>query len=275
MSSSRLLCAWLALGALGGCQFFARDGGHETNRPFLTPLQSSKDAIRLDVLLIDRRVDDPLIGPLLWREVDQVGAVSTEARELLLQNGYVVGHAAAKPPQTLLKLLGVVTEFEGLEDALQPQVTGRTYSIRSGTETEIQTSQWWPECELTVHDGGTSRSLQFRQARCVLKMKPLRLQDGWVRVEFVPEIHHGEFQLRRMPTDVGWALKSAQNVESCYPQRFAVTLNVGESAVISAAPRSEGTMGDRFFRREQEGETRQRLLVVRLADMGRTVKPVD
>ena len=164
MSSSRLLCACLALGALGGCQFFARDGGHETNRPFLTPLQSSKDAIRLDVLLIDRRVDDPLIGPLLWREVDQVGAVSTETRELLLQNGYVVGHAAAKPPQALLKLMGVVAEIEGLEDAVQPQVTGRTYSIRSGTETEIQTSEWWPECELTVHDGGKSRSLQFRQA---------------------------------------------------------------------------------------------------------------
>jgi hypothetical protein len=101
------------------------------------------------------------------------------------------------------------------------------------------------------------------------------LQDGWVRVEFVPEIHHGDLQLRPTPTDdAGWAYRSTQNIAQCYPQKFAVTLNVGESAVITAAG-GEETLGNQIFRRDQNGEQRQRLLIIRLVDMGRTVKPVD
>lgn len=276
--SSRLLTVWLVLAAIGGCQLFSRtasrDAFQKSNRPVLPPLQSSKDAIRLDVVLVDRRADDPLIGSLLWNEIDQVGAVSTETRELLLQNGYLVGHAAAKPPQSLLKLMGVIPEIDGVENlpgsVMQPKVTGRTYSITSGMETEVQTSELWPECDLRVIAPQNDRPLHFEQMRCVFKVKPIRLQDGWVRVEFLPEIHHGQMQLRRMPTDVGWALKSAQNIEPCFAQRFAVTLNVGESAVISAAPGSAETLGDRFFRRDQDGEPRQRLLIVRLVEMGRT-----
>ncbi len=281
---SRLLTLGLALAALGGCQFFSRTSPSDAARPAkrtgLPPLQSASDALRLDVVIADRRADDPLIGSLLWQEIDQVGAVSTETRELLLENGCLVGHAAAAPPPPLLKLFGVSPEIDG-GDSLQgrlprPKITGRTYSVQSGTESEIQISDLWPECDLHVADSDRTRQLQLKQARCVMRLKPIRLQDGWVRVEFTPEIHHGEMKMRHLPTDeLGWALKSAQNVEQCYSQRFAVTLNVGESAVVTAAPQSEETLGDRFFRREQEGELRQRVLIVRLVDMGRTTKPVD
>jgi hypothetical protein len=280
-ASSSLLTIVCALISAGGCQFFTRNPTQETtaNRPLLSPLMPAKDAIQLDVLMIDRRADDPLIGLRLWQEIDQVGAVPIETRELLLQNGCLVGHAGATPPVTLLKLLGMASETDGvLLSAEKPnpkKMTGRTYSLRSGTETEIQISDPMPDCDVKLVESTRSRTAHFDQVRCVINMKPIRLQDGWVRVEFLPEIHHGELRMRPTPTDAGWGLKSAQNVEACAPQKFAVTLNVGESAVISAAAGSEETLGDVFFRRDQNGEERQRILVVRLADMGRTTKPIE
>lgn len=273
-----------ALIALAGCQFFGQNSPSKitqtSRRSLLSQLKPGKDFVQLDVLIVDRRADDPLIGPILWQEVDQVSALPAATRELMQQNGCVVGHAAAKPPMPLLQLLGLVPEIDGLSadaGALPKQkVAGRMYSVRSGTETEVQISDLVPELDVAIVDPGQTREVHFERCRFVFRVKPIRLQDGWVRVEFVPEIHHGDLQLRPTPTDdVGWAYKSTQNIEQCYPQKFSITLNVGEAAVITAAPDGVETLGGKIFRREQNGEQRQRLLVVRLADMGRTVKPVD
>jgi hypothetical protein len=282
--SACLLAGAGALSACSGCQFFtpnfASQSSHSARRSILSQFKPGKDSIQLDVLIIDRRVDDPLIGSMLWQEIDQVGALPGETRELLSENGCLVGHAAATPPITLLQLMGMVPEIEGIavggRDRVKPKVAGRKYSLRSGTETEIQVSDLMPDADVAIVDPGKTRDMHFERVRFVFQMKPIRLQDGWVRVELLPEIHHGDMQLRPMPTDdVGWALKSAQNVEVCFSQKFAVTLNVGESAVITAAPNAPGSLGDKFFRRDQNGERRQRLLVIRLADMGRTIRPVD
>ncbi|MFO0917937.1 MAG: hypothetical protein U0872_06430 [Planctomycetaceae bacterium] len=259
---------------LSGCQFFPQaedlSSGLQSRRTTLPPLRADQEAIQLDVLMIDRRADDPLIGDRLWHELDQVGAVSAETRNVLNSNGLRVGHAASSPPPMLESLLAA-----NPRTSEPSRVSGRTYSIRSGTDLEVQASELWPECDVSIFDKERVRNMQFDQVRGVFHVKPIRLQDGWVRVEFIPEIHHGDLRLRHVATESGFANKTTQEVEKCFPQRFTVTLNVGESAVITADADSEGTLGDRFFRRKEEGEPLQRLLIVRLVDMGRTIKPVD
>jgi hypothetical protein len=192
---------------------------------------------------------------------------------LLAQNGLLVGRAAARPPGPLLKLLGLAPEIAGdplLEDGAAPQqISGRSHFIRSGTEAEVQISDVLEECDITFLESNRTRTEHFEQTRCLFRVKPVRLQDGWVRVEFTPEIHYGEMRLRPRPTELGWANFGGQNVEKCYPQEFAVTLNIGESAVVTALVDADATLGEAFFHREQNGEPRQRVLVVRLADMGR------
>jgi len=268
---------WLFLGwlifCISGCQFFPQSGevpkGLQSRRTTLPPLRGDQEAIQLDVLMIDRRADDPLIGLRLWQEIDQVGAVPAEARSILNKNGLLVGHAASSPPPTLQKLMNANSRTS------ESRIVGRTYSIRSGTELDVLASELWPECNVSVYDADQARNMQFEQVHGVFHVKPLRLQDGWVRVEFIPEIHHGEMRLRHVATESGFANKASQDIEKCYAQRFGVNLNVGEMAVITADTDSDGTIGDRFFRRDQDGELLQRLLIVRLVDMGRTIKPVD
>lgn len=261
-----------------GCQVFSQktaDKSPSTSRTMLSPLKPPQDAIQFDVLILDRRAGDPLLGSQLWDQMDQVGAVALETGELLKRNGLLVGRAPAKPPTPLLKLLGLASEIEGLplsaDSASSMKIPGRTYSVRAGTESEIQISDLLPESEITLVDPDETRVLNHQQTRFVMRLKPIRLQDGWVRMDFLPEIHHGDMQLRPTPSEeLGWTYKTAQHVVACHPQKFSVTLNVGEMAVISAAPGMEDSLGASLFRRDQQGELRQRMLVVRLANMGRT-----
>lgn len=278
------LTVWAcAISMVMGCQFFAQktvDQAASKSHSLLSPLKPAQDAIQYDVLILDRRADDPLLGAQLWDQLDQVGAVGLETGELLKRNGFLVGRAAAKPPTSLLKLLGLASEIEGLPISADPEsktrIPGRTYSVRSGTESEIQISDVLPEAEVTIVDPGETRVVNHQQTRFVIRMKPIRLQDGWVRMDFLPEIHHGDLQLRPTPSEeLGWTYKTAQNVVACHAQKFSVTLNVGESAVMSAPADSTGSLGANFFRREQQGELRQRLLIVRLANMGHSSRTSD
>lgn len=278
------LMVWAcAMCVVCGCQFFAQktvDKATSPSQRMLSPLKPAQDAIQFDVLILDRRADDPLLGPQLWDQMDQVGAVGIETGDLLKRNGFLIGRAAAKPPTPMLKLLGLASEIEGLPIAAdrdaKTRIPGRTYTVRSGTESEIQISDVLPEAEATIFDPGETRVVNHQLTRFVFRMKPIRLQDGWVRMDFLPEIHHGDLQLRPTPSEeLGWTYKTTQNVMACHPQKFSVTLNVGESAVISSAADAEGSLGANFFRRDQQGEMRQRLLVVRLANMGRTGHATD
>ena len=45
-------------------------------------------------------------------------------------------------------------------------------------------------------------------------------------------------------------------------------MNVGEMAIITAAPDQLETMGDLFFCRDDHGIKKQRVLIVRVADAG-------
>ena len=89
--SSQLLCVFLALLGVSGCQFISTSYDPESTavskRNVLPPMQASRDALKLDMVMIDRRADDPLIGSQLWEYVDQVGAIPPETRELLRENG--------------------------------------------------------------------------------------------------------------------------------------------------------------------------------------------
>ena len=67
----------------------------------LPPLPVARDAVELELVLIDRPVSDPLLGKSLWREVDQVGGLSLEQRAAVREAGLQVGQVGSTPPDAL------------------------------------------------------------------------------------------------------------------------------------------------------------------------------
>lgn len=255
---------------LAGCALFPEGMSAEkveTRRPTLPPIQAAPDSIQLEVLFVERPADDPLLTKLIWAEVDQIASIPAETRELLLQNGMRVALAGSNPPPTVQKLLGMVSG--GSNSAVDSKrMVGSRKLLPPGVDTEVQTAENYETCHLKLIQGDNVKLLDYQQARCLFRMNSNRLQDGWIRVTFQPEIHHGENRVRHTPTEDGWAFRSRQNVDARHSHQFSLTMNVGEIALITAAPEMPESLGELFFCRDDNGIKKQRVLIVRVADAG-------
>jgi hypothetical protein len=263
-------CALMEEGAVLGLRKYADK--RTVNK--LPAIPVSQDAMQVEIVFIERPVSDPLLGSILWNEIDEVGAIELMDQENLNQNGFRVGHVSSVPPMALQTLLGLKSHLGGVgkqDESLL--LSGRRLMLRSGVPTDIQTSGFYDKCSLQLFDEEAEGQLEmkeFEQARCVMRVKAHKVQDGWARLEFIPEMHYGAQQLRRTPTNIGWQLENRQNTTPLYNQKFEVTLNVGEMTVITAtenvAPDSAGHL---FFRGEESKSDIQKILVVRLANMSK------
>ncbi len=233
-------------------------------RRTLKPLaESVPDGLQLEYVLVERPVGDPLLGGLLWDGLDQIGAMKPVARRTLADQGLRIGVASSSPPEALQKLLGErkeIADGNASEDARR--LRGQRLTLRSGGESEVQTSDIVND--LTVAVAGTPRT--FQQARGIVRVIARAKQDGWATLEFLPEIHHGVPALRPAAGENGWTMRTGQEIQKFYDLRFELTLNEGESAVISSSDQSGSgdRVGDRFFTTNSAGVPVRRLLIVRV-----------
>jgi hypothetical protein len=254
-----------------GCALFAPlESGESltTSRPLLPPLRTAANAIQLQIIFVDRPADDPVLNQLVWQEVDQVGATPPALRTVLQDNGLRVAQSGASVPPTLQALLGLASEAAPADAAA---MSGRQLTLISGQASELVVRESLDTCTVRYVINSQEEAAEFQQARGLFRVCPVRLQDGWVRLEVTPEIHYGESRMRHTPTEEGWALKAGQNADARHALKFQVTLNSGEMLLVGAADAAPDTLGRRFFFHEQDGRMQQRLLVVRLADAGREV----
>lgn len=222
------------------------------------------------MILVERPAGDPLLGPQLWNEVAAIGSLAPQLRDSLRQHGFRLGHVGSTPPQPLQTMLELTTETQRKSLGEEShKLVGRRIMLASGSDCEIQTSGLYPEVSLPVPGTNGPREETFQHARFVFTVTAERLQDGWARLEFLPQIHHGQFRWRPMATLRGFAGRTAQQTTPLYGQRFTVDLAKGEMAVLAALRTGQDTLGRYFFRgSDQEGPI-ERLLIVRLANMAK------
>lgn len=265
-----------------GCMLFSSgDDPLETintvtaRKSVLAPLSASRDSIQLEVYFIERPADDPLLGPALWQKIDQISFAPPEERDLLKKNGFRIGHVSSVPPETLQRLLGMANEVVDRRTRDSAHLVGRRFYLRSGDETDVQTSEPHESCALTVRNGkGDEKRGEYDNARCVLRVTPTYLQEGWIRIDFTPQVHYDESGLRVTANDNGYLFRTGQKIETYYDQRFRLTLNVGELAVVTSNRNELQSLGTCFFRSEKDGLEMQRVLVVRVVELGK-ITPVS
>ena len=267
-----LLAIVLGLCAPLGCTLFPSLNSSQstsTGKSILPPIQASPEAIQVDVFLLERPADDPLLRSGIWKEVDQIGALSSETRESLRENGFQLGIVSSNPPPTVQRLLGMSSEIP-TDSPEYMKLMGNHHFLSPGREMEIATGTEFEKCEFQVQDGNRTKELEYDKARCVIRMKAYRLRDGWLRVDFQPEIHHGETMARPIAGESEWVLRGGQNIDVRHSQRFSIEMNVGERALVTSTSDDTATMGDRFFCRMDQGQKKQRVLVVQIVDSGKT-----
>jgi hypothetical protein len=253
----------------------------EANAPnnVLGKIPTPRTAVTVEIVFVERPAGDPLLGSLLWDEVDQIGSLSPENRAALAKAGFRVGRVSAHPPEALQTLMGLTSDFTA---EAEKRLVGRRVMLPSGAETEINAGP--PELQATIHlptaNGQEPRS--FENVRGVFRMKARQLQDGWARIEFLPELHHGQMVNRPIANRGGWQLKTTQEIERLYRQKFSLDLNIGEMVILTAELNAGDCLGRHFFHSpeftgaspdeknpgaEPASLGIQRLLIIRLADL--------
>jgi len=274
-----LLAGCVCVAGVVGCALLNRSNEQAKNakgeRTTLLPgIASPHDAIQLEFVFVDRPYDDPMLGDALWDDVDQVAALSVDVRSNIREAGFRVGQVGCTPPDALERLLGLTSGIDGRQHGNEPhKFTVRRVALPSGAETEIETSSIYPVRRVAVPGGQATELKEFSNARCVLRVRAKRVQDGWAKLEFIPEIHHGPSLPRPSATRAGWQIRTSQSIEPLFGLRFSLNLALNEMVLISADTDQVDAPGYQFFRGGDAASFGQRLLLVRLADM-HNVEPV-
>ena len=270
---NRAIVVCLLAGVVGGCALLDKEPEATTSKSPLKPIRPSLDAIQVDVFFVERPIGDPVLGSVLWSQLDQVSTLPAATVAAMQRNGFKFGVAPIDPPRALQAALGMTGEMVPRDDSQAYRFNGHRFARRSGEDFTIDAWSGYPHCEIHVKQDAATETKTYDNARCVFRVQVDRVQDGWAKLKFTPEIHHGEMRLRREADEQGWKNSSSQEIDPQFGQHFEVDLNLGEMVVLGADGDDPQSLGRHFFQGGATDSKLQRLLIVRLADMQR-IDPV-
>jgi hypothetical protein len=260
-----------------GCALFDRTASvlyRSAAKPFsdrnvLPPIQTSREAMQFEIVFAERPAGDRLLGSTLWQEIDQVGCISADDRKSLAEFGLRVGNAGSSLSPALERLLRMTAKQVNDDGGDNRGLRGRKIYLLSGAEDLIPTGPI-RNATISVPTPGGTTTKEYPDATAVFRIKAHRVQDGWVRLEFQPEIHHGASIMRTVPSKDGFATTFSRNIDPFSNCRFSVDLHVGEVAVISADGSDPQSLGNCCFVADDgQGNKTQRVLAVRLTNMAK------
>jgi hypothetical protein len=244
---------------VSGCALWSQPLVTGTARkPTLPAAVSSIQGIEFEAYFVDRPAGDPLAGEPLWRDIDQISGIRPEARALLNRAGMRFGVSGSSPPPTLRSLLSTL-----------PQPRTQRFTLLSGQETELEANVLAGDHTIRVLNGTRDETRDYNAPRCVLRVKAHGTQEGWVRLEFLPELHSGALRVRPTANDREWRLRESQEVDPLYEHRFSVEVNVGEIVVIGGVGDEADSLGQHFFRNGETPPRTERVLILRVAAMNK------
>ncbi len=261
-----LLSAILAVG-LAGCTTPALEG-----RSPLAPARMSPDSCVLEIFFVPFPFGDPEVNGELWEEVDEQH-FPAELRRRLARNGFRLGLLDGQIPATLSKLLklkdglqptGEANQIDVAELASGSPPVRRYLQIRAGRRQEIIASGVYDHLPVLISEPGQIGGQTYSQAQAVLAVKSFPQGDGGVRVELVPEVHHGQPRQRYVGRQGMWRLEAGREQRVFEEMGFSATLSPGCMLLVSSLPNRPGSLGHHFFT-EEDGKLEQKLLVLRLA----------
>jgi hypothetical protein len=268
-SAWRLIFAILTAMALAGCNTPIYKG-----KSPLAPPQMSPDSVVLDLFFVRVPFGNPDANERIWKEIDEQ-SFSPELRERLSRNGFRAGVVNGQIPGDLTKLLELEdkpavngkiedTKVDNLESA--PRVVRRHLQLRAGQRSEIQASNVYAQVPLSMCESGQLCGQTYYQAQGILAIKAFSQPDGQVRMELMPELHHGDARPRWIGGPGMMRLDSSRPKQVFDKMALSAEIAPGSMIVLSSLANRPGSLGHYFFTQDDgSGHLEQKLLIVRLS----------
>ncbi len=266
-----LLLLACATTTLSGCALLFGQGSTEELSTAAAQPVVQRNIIRLDIAVAERPEEDSLLE-LLWDDVDEIGVLEADSKRLLNANGFRVGVAGSSLPSSLQTILREAAEQLSSQRPLNhapgqlPGALQVTLFDKQETVFEVTRNGQLSYIEVDENGDPISDPTSFKSSRCVIRLTADRMQDGWIKLRFLPEIHHGLNSNRPMVGDQGLQFMQSQRVQPLYMYQFEVTLNPGEVAIVGPNESDEHTPGCRFFKVEGANGLLEKLITVRFLE---------
>ncbi|REJ95288.1 MAG: hypothetical protein DWQ34_06160 [Planctomycetota bacterium] len=251
-----------------GCEPLNVRKTQQTERSVLSPLVAPKDGIELQVYFVERPRGDILVGEALWSGIAEGGGIDAQTSVRLRKAGFRCGLTPSNPPR---QIRAIVSDKETGSAAQKTRY--QEFTLLSGDSAELEAAVYDAPVEFQTPALQGESTRRYDSARCVLRVSAQRDQEGWVRLQVLPEIHHGESQVRRVASDQQWTFKKAQQIDELYEQRIDLQMNLGEILVLGAGRGEPDSIGSLFFFDEEGGGGSERVLIIRVTGM-QQVDPV-
>lgn len=221
-------------------------------RPFQGP--TGPDVVQLDVALLECPLGDAYINDELWATADEQ-VLSPGRRGPLEDNGFRIGQVAGITPGPLQTLL----------TSERSCANPRRIQMRAGNASTVVLGPIVPRCQFALVRDGERAEVVLDQAQCVLSVAPSLTRDGKTRLQFTPQVHHGDTALAIRPAaEQGrWMIQGQRPTENYAELSWDVALAPNEYVVIGTHGDWPRTLGHQCFVRPGEARPVQRLLVIR------------
>jgi hypothetical protein len=262
----RILWVLPALLALPGCLTPPPKG-----KSILKPAQMSPNSVALEIISVRFPLGDPEVNGRLWNEVDEQH-FPAELRQQLAKNGFRAGVIGGQMPDVLGKLLelkekspepGEPQKANPAELEANSRVSPRHLQTRAGCRSEVIASGVYDNLPVLVSEAGELRGVTYSEAQGVLALTALPQADGRVRLEVVPELHHGQARPHFVGDQAMWRLETGRSRKTLDEMKISALLAPGTILLLGSMPDRPGSLGHYFFT-EGDDKIQQKLLVVRL-----------
>lgn len=277
----RILIVLLAAASLPGCGTWRQSAPHETS--LLKPVDLPSDGVQLEIVSIRFPYGDENLNSQLWTGIDEQ-QLSPGVRRQLAENGLRAGIVTGPMPTALAQLFEAAEKpasmFEAAASLEQaPVVSRQKMQLHSGWRGQIFASNTYSELPLLTCEEGRVCGHSYMQAQCVLNTRVVSQGDRQVKLQFTPELQHGETRKQWVTEDHDVAsVSQALNRDGVFrpqsgkPKRefqkltFEATLAPEQMLVLTTLPDRSGSLGHYFFTEQQSDHLQQKLLIIRLAE---------
>ena len=234
----------------------------------LPPFKMPSDSVAWQVISLTIAPDALSDLDAIWSEIDE-SHMSVELADRLRANGLRCGLVGLQLPPELRSLVDDQDELTISENGtptfdLADVPQWHRLQTRAGQRKEIAIGDLREKVNILYFESDALVGDPLHQAQCMLALESKPLDDGRVQISLTPEIQHGFPRSRFVGKSGAFQQQVRRDKWSREELRIEATLAPGESLVLTHSAEPKG-VGSVFFRDESSGESRQTLMLFRLA----------
>lgn len=218
---------------------------------------SGKDAVRLEISLLEFTPGDSYPNEKIWTLADESGQ-NLEQRAILEENGLRIGTLGGQIPSELYRVIH--------SKKINPEP--RAVQMFLNQAKQLQLGANYSECAIDLVRDGRITSREYLRANLMLEITPEETGDKRLKLRVTPMVRYGEIEMEPRPVVHPSGYRHFEIVPRHTEDAFGwigfdLHLGTGEYGIIGCGLGNPKSLGQLAFLNQQTQSPVQRMLLLR------------